>query len=546
MAATKRRPTAKKTNMKSSKTTKSNKRVVVSKSSKSSLRNLSLRTKILAVLVFGAIGSYLLYTSFAETQAQYIVGMGSAGAIIESKDASGNITVAGGNALSFQVDSNNVLQCTNVNGNKVTTAQLTADQSNALANQVIAAGIQSQSDTIVTRGQGVLNATWVTVNANGVNKTVNIVGTVESNAFGRAVSAIARDACKQATKAVTAQASPSGQKKLSLAAAQALQQKIDNMLNAKVYADNTFGPRMETGQYVGVNFWRDTNGVTANLNPTGCLNNSARRHALQMAAYNEMSHQLPGEPQIGQRVTNNCGDSWTWAAENVAWSSDMSLNGVANLIDVMAEEKAPNDGHRQNDLSTHLTNIGAAAYLDYTHGKVWIVDDFAAGLSYAANHDGYAPLVDWNLNGIATVSAYPANDGNQSLNVSAGQTVYYHYTIADNGPSRANFTQYRTWNHYGPNGALLTSTDEHAESSDNIGWGFHGDNNPARCDNTTGWCFYGFSGRYYPDFTADSGGVTIPSTAKSGEKFCRFIHYTNASGPNTGAQNSNQACAVVK
>jgi uncharacterized protein YkwD len=112
------------------------------------------------------------------------------------------------------------------------------------------------------------------------------------------------------------------------------------------------------------------------LHMAPALRLSARRHNLQMAAYDEMSHQLPGEPDFAQRISN-AGYHWSWAGENIAWNSDMSLPGVKLLQRLMYHEKPPNDAHRLNILSTHYRNIGVDVYLDKKHHKVWLTTDFA-------------------------------------------------------------------------------------------------------------------------------------------------------------------------
>lgn len=102
---------------------------------------------------------------------------------------------------------------------------------------------------------------------------------------------------------------------------------------------------------------------------------SARRHDLAMARSDDMSHQVAGESSLGTRVTR-AGYNWTWTGENIGWNSDMSQQGVLELEQLMYNEKAPNDGHRQNILSTHYSNIGVDVYFDQAHQKVWLTTDF--------------------------------------------------------------------------------------------------------------------------------------------------------------------------
>jgi uncharacterized protein YkwD len=102
---------------------------------------------------------------------------------------------------------------------------------------------------------------------------------------------------------------------------------------------------------------------------------SARRHNVTMARYDEMSHQLPGEPYFGRRMIL-AGYNWSYAGENIAWNSDMTLSGVKLLESLMYHEQAPYNDHRLNILGTHYRNVGVDVYLDKTHHKVWLTTDF--------------------------------------------------------------------------------------------------------------------------------------------------------------------------
>ena len=102
---------------------------------------------------------------------------------------------------------------------------------------------------------------------------------------------------------------------------------------------------------------------------------SSRRHNVTMARFNEMSHQLPGEPVFTTRIAN-AGYDWIWAGENIAWNSEMTLSGVTLLERLMYNEKPPNDDHRLNILSTHYRNVGVDVYMDRDNHKVWLTTDF--------------------------------------------------------------------------------------------------------------------------------------------------------------------------
>lgn len=123
-----------------------------------------------------------------------------------------------------------------------------------------------------------------------------------------------------------------------------------------------------------LNSERSAHGLPA-LTSNAKLVCSAYHHNLAMAQANTMSHQLPGEPDVGGRESA-CGYTWTRWAENVGWSTDLSVNGATSLETAMYNEVPPNDGHRQNILSPSLTQIGVNVIIDNAHHKVWLTEDF--------------------------------------------------------------------------------------------------------------------------------------------------------------------------
>ena len=83
------------------------------------------------------------------------------------------------------------------------------------------------------------------------------------------------------------------------------------------------------------------------------------QHDLTMQAANTLSHQLPGEAAFGDRERQQ-GVNWTWAAENIGETSDQTVNGALGLHHAMMNEQPPNDGHRQNILTTSGNSVGIA------------------------------------------------------------------------------------------------------------------------------------------------------------------------------------------
>ncbi len=102
---------------------------------------------------------------------------------------------------------------------------------------------------------------------------------------------------------------------------------------------------------------------------------SARRHNITMAARNTLSHQLPGEASFTGRISAT-GYRWTWAGENVAYTTSMHATSVVALQVMMYNERPPNDGHRHNILNSHFHDVGVDVYVDFAHHKIWLTTDF--------------------------------------------------------------------------------------------------------------------------------------------------------------------------
>ena len=127
--------------------------------------------------------------------------------------------------------------------------------------------------------------------------------------------------------------------------------------------------------FQAINQSRADNGL-APLKWDTALVNSAHQHNLAMQAANTLSHQLPGEANLGARETQQ-GINWTFAAENIGVTTDQSENGALALHQAMMNEKPPDDGHRQNILTTVGTLVGVSILIDQQHGELWLTEDFA-------------------------------------------------------------------------------------------------------------------------------------------------------------------------
>jgi uncharacterized protein YkwD len=119
----------------------------------------------------------------------------------------------------------------------------------------------------------------------------------------------------------------------------------------------------------------------APLTVTAGLDSSASTHNATMASGCGLSHQCPGEADLGARETA-AGVHWTAAGENigeggpVANSTSAIAQMAVGLTQSMLNEQPPNDGHRLNILSTSFTHIGIAVFRD-SSGTVWLTQDFS-------------------------------------------------------------------------------------------------------------------------------------------------------------------------
>jgi uncharacterized protein YkwD len=127
--------------------------------------------------------------------------------------------------------------------------------------------------------------------------------------------------------------------------------------------------------FQAINQSRAANGLSP-LTWSTALANSARKHDMTMQSSNTLSHQLPGEAALGDRERQQ-GVNWSWAAENIGETSDTTINGALGLHQSMMSEQPPDDGHRQNILTTSGKIAGIAILIDQQHGVLWLTEDFA-------------------------------------------------------------------------------------------------------------------------------------------------------------------------
>ena len=101
------------------------------------------------------------------------------------------------------------------------------------------------------------------------------------------------------------------------------------------------------------------------LKAVRALNVAAQGHSRRMAAANELSHKLPGEPNAGARL-RRAGYHWTMWGENIAYGQP-----TARAV-VKAWMRSP--GHRRNILTCRFRHIGVGLALSDSGAPYWTQD----------------------------------------------------------------------------------------------------------------------------------------------------------------------------
>lgn len=113
---------------------------------------------------------------------------------------------------------------------------------------------------------------------------------------------------------------------------------------------------------------------------TSGLTRSAQAHNAVMGDGCGLSHQCPGEAALGERETAQ-GVHWGAAGENIGQASagpdpQQIAAAAVSVTQSMLDEKPPNDGHRQNILSTTFHHVGIGVHRN-ADGTVWLTQDFS-------------------------------------------------------------------------------------------------------------------------------------------------------------------------
>ena len=181
--------------------------------------------------------------------------------------------------------------------------------------------------------------------------------------------------------ASSAAASPSPSAKPSSAAPQTSMAAVPASAPASTSKADSSSSQSAVQQVLNlINQARANAGLPAYTITSG-LTSSATTHNQTMEGGCGLSHQCPGEAALGDRETA-AGVHWSSAGENIGDGGPVSNTDAAiaqmavGLTQDMLNEQPPNDGHRQNILSSSFHHIGIAVSRD-SNGTVWMTQDFS-------------------------------------------------------------------------------------------------------------------------------------------------------------------------
>lgn len=102
------------------------------------------------------------------------------------------------------------------------------------------------------------------------------------------------------------------------------------------------------------------------LKQNGKLRKAAVKHSKLMAAADTLSHQLPGEASLGNRITAAGYRNWRGVAENIAYGYPTPKSMVTAWMN--------SPGHRRNILNCTYRDLGVGVKLK--DGIPWATQDF--------------------------------------------------------------------------------------------------------------------------------------------------------------------------
>ncbi len=112
------------------------------------------------------------------------------------------------------------------------------------------------------------------------------------------------------------------------------------------------------------------------------LTNAARQHTQLMIEQHELSHQLPAEPVLRERIANT-GLAFSVAGENVAYDANAQNAHVAFMH---------SPGHRANILNPAFSQVGIGVM--HSGSLIWVTEDFAKRMGTTSASEAASIVMD--------------------------------------------------------------------------------------------------------------------------------------------------------
>jgi uncharacterized protein YkwD len=154
------------------------------------------------------------------------------------------------------------------------------------------------------------------------------------------------------------------------------------------------------------------------LGSSGRLTSIARLHNVKMAAYNRLSHQLPGELTARTRIAR-AGFSASTAGENLAQTTNWTLAGALAQQHAMYVGPYAISGRRANILNPGFRYVGVDVAIDPVHHKLWITQDFSVLPPALATPSTSTSTSSMAAEMLKTMNAERAANGRPALRMNA-------------------------------------------------------------------------------------------------------------------------------
>ena len=143
------------------------------------------------------------------------------------------------------------------------------------------------------------------------------------------------------------------------------------------------------------------------------LYNAAFAHSELIVQFDQQSHQLPGEPSLGDRITNAGYPNWSHVAENVFAFAQSVFHGHSAFV---VDWAVPSRGHRNNVMSSGYREIGIGIVPEDNPatgvGPLVVTQDFGDRYNFGDAYVLGVVFEDTNENG-----RYDAGEGHAGVNV---------------------------------------------------------------------------------------------------------------------------------